>query len=190
MARKAPKSDALSLDQKTLVELRKRAVSSVQKGQSPERIAQAMGVTRAVIYNWLALYRRGGRDALDAKKRGGRKRKLDGKKIEWLYDTITSRNPVQLRFTLALWTSKIVSELIEWQIGIRYSKASVCRLLNQLGLSPQRPLWHAYQKSGKPIRQWLGKEYPAIQRRAREERPVSVPIIMRARPGPIKGKLP
>lgn len=169
MTHKAPKSDARSLDHKTLTELRKRAVSSVQNGESPEVVAKAMGVTRAAMYNWLALYRRGGWDALDAKKRGGRKPKLDGKKLAWLYDTITSKNPLQLQFTFALWTSKMVAELIEWQFGIRYSKASVCRLLNQLGLSPQRPLWRAYQQSEEHVQQWLEEEYPAIQRRARQE---------------------
>jgi len=94
MAQKAPKSDARSLDHKTLTELRKRAVSSVQQGESPEVVAQAFGVTRAAMYNWLALYRKGGWGALEAKKRGGRKSRLDGKKLKWLYETITSKNPL------------------------------------------------------------------------------------------------
>ncbi|NWG13509.1 MAG: helix-turn-helix domain-containing protein, partial [Acidobacteria bacterium] len=60
------------MDHKTLTELRKRAVGSVQEGQSPSSVARALGVTRAAVYTWLALYRHGGWGALDARKRGGR----------------------------------------------------------------------------------------------------------------------
>jgi len=162
-------NDARSLDHKTLTELRKRAVMSVQQGQSPEVVAKALGVTRAAMYNWLALYRQGGWDRLDAKKRGGRKPKLDGSKLKWLYDTVTSKNPLQLQFTFALWTSKMVGELIYRKFGIRYSKASVCRLLGQLGLTPQRPLWRAYQQSEERVQRWLEEEYPAIKERASKE---------------------
>jgi len=169
MTEQAPKSDARSLDHKTLTALRKRAVASVQGGESPEVVARAMNVTRAAMYNWLALYRKGGWGALEAKKRGGNKPKLDGKKLKWIYDTVTSKNPLQLQFTFALWTARMVGELIHKKYGIRYSKASVCRLLNQLGLSPQRPLWRAYQQSEERVQQWLDEEYPAIQRRARKE---------------------
>ena len=134
------KSDARRLDHKTLTELRKRAVTSVQNGEHPEDVASAMGVTRAAMYGWLARYRDGGWNALDAKKRGGRRPKLDDKTLAWLYKTITSKNPLQLKFTFALWTAKLVGELIWDRFRVRLSKASVCRLLNQLGLTPQKPV--------------------------------------------------
>ena len=59
--------DARKLDHKTLEEMRARAVRSVQNGQSPEVVAQALGINRTTIYDWLAKYRRGGWGALKAK---------------------------------------------------------------------------------------------------------------------------
>lgn len=59
---------ALKLIHKELTELRRRAVASVQAGES----SKVFGISRMTIYNWLTLYRRGGWHALDAKKRGGR----------------------------------------------------------------------------------------------------------------------
>src|SRR5664279_5216226 len=58
------KNDARRLDHKTLEELRVRAVRCVQAGESPEVVARAVGVHRTALYRWLALYRRGGWDAL------------------------------------------------------------------------------------------------------------------------------
>ncbi len=163
------KRDARRLDHKTLTELRKRAVAGVQEGQSPSNVAKALGVTRAAIYMWLARYRHGGWGALDARKRGGRPPLLDGKKLSWLYNTITSKNPLQMKFTFALWTSRMIRQLIWQKYHIRLSKASVCRLLNQLGLTPQRPLWRAYQQRPEDVQRWLNEEYPQIRDLAKRE---------------------
>jgi transposase len=163
------KQDARRLDHRTLTELRKRAVASVQEGQPPAQVAKAMGVTRAAMYGWLAKYRRGGWGALDARKRGGRPPKLDGKALAWVYSTVTMKNPLQLKFTFALWTARMIGELIQQQFGVRLSKASVCRLLAQLGLTPQRPVWRAYQQRPEDVERWLATEYPQIRRLARRE---------------------
>jgi len=39
----------------------------------------------------------------------------------------------------------------------------VCRLLAQLGLTPQRPVWRAYQQKPEEVQKWLDEEYPRIQ---------------------------
>ena len=102
--KKVRDTDSRKLDRKTLTELRKRGVASVQAGESPETVAKALGINRTTIYDWLALYRAGGWGALEARKRGGRKRKLDGKAMRWLYNTVTMKNPLQMKFEFALWT--------------------------------------------------------------------------------------
>jgi transposase len=163
-------NDARRLDHKTLTELRKRAVVSVQENQSPEIVAKALGIDRRTIYGWLARYRNGGWHALDAKKRGGRPSKLDGKAMEWIYRTITLKNPLQLKFTFALWTAKMIGEVIYRQFEVKLSKASVCRLLAQLGLTPQRPVWRAYQQKPEEVQKWLNEEYPKIRALARRHK--------------------
>jgi transposase len=107
-------------------------------------------------YGWLAIYRGGGWARLDAKKRGGRRRLIDGKMMEWIYKTVTAGDPRQFKFNFALWTSKLIGEEIYRQFGIKLSMASVCRLLSQLGLSAQqqRPLWRAYQRDPEVVDKW------------------------------------
>lgn len=161
-------TDARRLTYNELTELRKRGVSAVQEGQRPRLVAQVLGVRRSTVFGWLARYRRGGWGALDARKRGGRPPKLTAKMMEWIYEAVSEKDPRQMKFPFALWTSIMIAELIWLQFGIRLSKASVCRLLIQLGLSPQKPLWRAYQRDPKRIEAWVKKEYPKIRTLARK----------------------
>jgi len=138
-------------------------VRAVQQGESPEVVVRALGIARQTIYNWLSRYRDGGWDALDARKRGRRRPKLDGRAMRWIYDTVTQKNPLQLRFPFALWTCGMVGEVIYRRFKIRLSRATVGRLMRQLGLSAQRPLWRAYQQDPEAIERWLKEEFPKIQ---------------------------
>ena len=162
------KTDARAIDHKTLTELRKRAVARVQAGEMPTAVARVLGVHDRTIFRWLAKYRNGGWHNLDAKKRGGRPSKLDGKSLKWVYNTVTMKSPLQLKFPFALWTSTMIRELIHRRYGIKLSRSSVCRLLGQLGLSAQRPLWRAYQQNPELIQKWIDEEYPKIRRQARK----------------------
>lgn len=164
------KHDGRTLRHDVLTELRKRAVSRVQEGESPEAVIRAMGFCRASIYNWLAMYRAGGWDALDARKRGGRPRKVSARMIAWVYRVVTSGDPRQYKFPFALWTRNAIAILLYRRYGVRLSANSVGRLLAHLGITPQKPLWRAYQQDPERVRQWIQTEYPAIARQAQQER--------------------
>jgi transposase len=89
------KDDARRLDHATLEAMRERAVRSVQSGESPEVVARVIGVNRSAVYGWLAQYRRGGWGVLRAKPLFGRPPKLDDRKLQWIYNTVTLTNPLQ-----------------------------------------------------------------------------------------------
>lgn len=164
------KYDARKLDHKTLEELRIRSVERIQSGESPELIAKTLGIHRTTVYGWLAQYRIGGWNALKSKPTPGAKPKIDGKKLEWVFDTVTSKNPQQMKFEFALWTREMVQKLIKDKFQIKLSLKAVGRLLCQLGLTCQKPLYKAIQKDESLVRKWLKNIFPMIKSRARKEK--------------------
>jgi len=163
-------NDARRLDHATLEAMRERAVRSVHDGESPETVARIIGINRSTIYGWLAQYRRGGWSALKAKPLFGRPPKLDGKKLKWVYDTVTQKNPMQLKFAFALWTREMVAKLIKVKYNISLSVVSVGRLLAQLGITCQRPLHRALERDEALVQQWLKQDYPKIRALAQREK--------------------
>jgi transposase len=158
--------DGRKLDHKTLEQLRIRAVRQVEHGAHPEDVAAALGMTRAAVYGWLAKYREGGLDALRAKPVPGRPPTLSGAQLARLYGLVVGNDPRQLRFTFALWTRAMVRELIRREFDVRLSEVSVGRLLRKLGLSPQRPLYRAYQHNPQAVARWKAETYPQLRAEA------------------------
>jgi len=162
-------TDGRKISPKAMEEIRTRAVERVQSGESPETVIKTLGFSRACIYNWLARYRSGGWHALRTGHRSGRPKKLNGPQMAWIYRTIRDKNPRQLKFPFALWTRKMIIDVIKRQFEIKLSPASVGRLLNQLGFSCQKPLYRAYQRNPELIKRWKEEQYPQIQKRAKKE---------------------
>jgi len=163
------KTDGRKINPTAMEEIRVRAVQRVQAGESPEVVIKTLGFVRACIYNWLARYRTGGWHGLRTGQRSGRPKKLTASQIKWVYQTVRDKDPQQFKFEFALWTRSMIADLIKRQFGTRLSSTSVGRLLRQLGFSCQKPLYRAYQRDPKLVKQWKEQVFPQIQKRAKKE---------------------
>ena len=163
-------TDGRKLTHDVLEAIRVRAVRRIEEGESPEVVVKALGMNRRTIYRWIALYREGGNEALKARPLMGRPLKLNGARLRWIYRTIVTKNPLQLRFPFVLWTREMVKELIEKKYGVNLSVVSVGRLLKKLGLTCQKPLMRAFQQDPVLVEQWVEEDYPKIRQLARREK--------------------
>src|SRR4051794_6288416 len=69
-----------------------------------------------------------------------------------------------------LWTRDMVRQVIRREFKISLSVVSVGRLLRTMGLSPQRPLYRAYQQNPEAVQRWKDEQFPAIRKQAKAER--------------------
>src|SRR5512145_505914 len=166
------KRDGRKLDHRTLEEIRRMAVERVWEGEPPSRVIGSYGFHRSVIYRWLkaAAGRGHGLRALAAHPATGRPPKLNGQQARQVFRWVEGHSPMAYGFDTGLWTRGLVGELVQSKLGITLSLSLVGTLLARLGLTPQKPLQRAYQRDPVAIEQWQRETYPALVRRARDEK--------------------
>ncbi len=121
-------------------------------------------VSRAMLFRWQQKYDQGGPVALETKKTPGPASRLSPTQLSKLYAIITGSDPRQLEFDFGLWTRKIIRDLIRREFGVKFSEVQVGRLLKKMGLSPQRPLYRAYQRDPERVAEWKKSIYPKIRK--------------------------
>ena len=155
------KSDSRSQKRKEFVEaiiIRKEPVALV---------ARVFNIPIRTAFNWLARYRSGGWQALNEKSKQGRPKKVTGEDMRWLYDAITLGNPLNYQFEFCLWSLPVIRGLLKQERQVTLSKSSISRLLNHLGLSPQRPIYKSYKQSPKKVKNYLDEQFPNAMKQAK-----------------------
>lgn len=154
--------------QKLRYEKRILAVEAVGRGESVKLVCRVMKIAKSSIYEWLARHSASGKDGLKDGKKSGRPSKLNAKMIEWLYDAITMGDPRQQQFNFGLWSLRVIRVMLYKKYGIQLHKSSICRLMKQLGITPQKPLFKAYKQNPKAVETWKNRDFPRIKKVAKK----------------------
>lgn len=150
-----------------LYEKRKNAIEAVQRGEPVTVVARTHHVPLRTIFGWLARYRQGGWHALQEGRRSGRPRKVSAELMQWLYAAITLGDPRQYQLAFCLWTLGVVRVVLKKEHGVELSKSAVCRLLQQMGLTPQRPIYRSYKQDPQELEKYLKRTFPQLRRLAK-----------------------
>lgn len=164
--------DARKLSHEALEELRRLGVSRVVAGESQAAVARSLQVTRTTVVRWMMAFRAGGEAALAARKSPGRPPRLTEKQRAKLRAIIVGKNPQQLGFGMALWSVRIVAQVIEHQFGVVLHETTVFRLLRSMGLVPRRPTRQAFQRDPEECRRWATETFPEIVRIAKRQQAI------------------
>jgi transposase len=135
--------------------------------------AEAVGVSRQTVNQWLRNHTIEGEKALlDRRRISSRRGKglLTAAEARRVQGWIKDKCPEQLKLPYALWTAGVVRELIRRRLGKHLGRSTVQLYLLRWGFTPQKPLSRATQRSDAAIQRWLEREYPKIARRAKREK--------------------
>lgn len=124
-----------------------------QKGWKGNHIAEALGVSKSAVSQWLSKAREGGKKALRACKAEGPTPKLTPEQVEQLPDLL-ARGPAAYGFEGEVWTCPRVTVVIKQVYGVQYHPAHVSRLLKKLKWTPQKPEVRATQRDEALIEAW------------------------------------
>ena len=165
--------DFRKLSPTTQAELRRVAVNLVLSGKPRIEAAEAVGVNRRFVGEWVRAYKEIGDAAFSGGRRGrrpGEQRALSGRQEAWIRRLIVGRCPDQLKLPFALWTRAAVGQVITQRTGVQLSLTAIGVYLKSWGLTPQKPIRRATERNEAAIRAWMEHEYPAIVKRAKKEK--------------------
>lgn len=134
-----------------------------EQGWSGTRIAEALGVTKGAVSQWLTRAREGGgREALRHQPPPGSKPQLNDEQRGRLTELLAQGAEAH-DFIGELWTAPRIALLIARQFGVRHHPSHVGRILRSLGWTPQKPMRRALQRDEAAIATWQQEHWPQVQ---------------------------
>jgi len=141
---------------------RLRALELYEAGWKAIRIAEALGVTRGAVSQWLTAAREGGRDALRRRPRGAAAPKLTAEQRAHL-PTVLAKGAEAYGFIGAVWTTVRVAEVIRREFGVRHHPAHVSRILGAIRWTVQKPVKRSTHRNEAQIAAWREERAPSLQ---------------------------
>jgi transposase len=126
-------------------------------------------VAEDTVGRWVARARSGGPAALRARPAPGHPPKLSPAQKRLIPEFLW-HGPEAYGFRGEVWTCARVARVIEEELGVRYHKGHVSRLLRELRWTPQVPVTRAIRRDEGAIDRWRAEVWPDLRARARRER--------------------
>ena len=143
---------------------RLRAWELSRKGWPQQHIAEALGVTKGAVSQWLSRAKADGPQALRHRKPPGRRSKLTHQQRLQLLELLVQR-PQALGFRGDVWTQPRVAQVIRRHFGVQYHPSQVGRILKGYRWSRQQPVRRAAQRDEAAIQLWKKERWPALKKR-------------------------
>jgi transposase len=140
-----------------------------RRGWRQHDIAEALGVSKGAVSQWLAKGRASGKTALMTKSGRGRPPRLAPEQVRLIPDFL-GHGAEAYGFRGELWTTARITKVIAEEFQISFHRAHVSRLLKQLHWTPQLPVRRAQQRDEREIQRWREEVWPELKVRAVRQR--------------------
>jgi transposase len=112
------------------VDLREKIIAAVERGMSKAQAARTFGVGATSVKRYVKLAQEG--NPLSPGKAPGKKSKLGGSGMKLLEEDLHARPAV---------THEKRADLLCELLGVRVSKATICRMIERLGYTRKKDRW-------------------------------------------------
>lgn len=143
---------------------RLRAWELFQKGWEQCRIAEALGVTKGAISQWVKKARTHGPAALLHRKPPGPRPKLTDEQRAQL-PQLLERGPQAWGFVGEVWTQPRIAEVVRREFGVSYHPSQFGIILKGFRWSRQKPMRRARQRDEAAIKRWKEERWPLLKKR-------------------------
>lgn len=137
-------------------------ILSIEKNTSGD-IANILKINRTNVPLWINNWNSYGTEGLLEGHRSGRQSNLMAEDREKLCDILES-GPVSYGLNTGVWTSKIITTIIEDEFGIVYHPGHVRKLLKDIGFSVQRPTYKLVNADPKKKNTGIRYTYPNLKK--------------------------
>jgi transposase len=154
-------------DAEQFAQLERRRIKAAKlfdQGLSQAEVARQVGVHRQSVNRWYSAWQNHGTEALKRAGRAGRKPRLTSENFRQL-ERALKQGPAAHDFATELWTTGRVATVIQRLTGVQYHPDHVCRLLQKLGWSCQRPTTQARQRNEAEIVRWRKVRWPQLKKK-------------------------
>ena len=167
------KVDLRRLNNAELYAVRKQVVRLKKQGKKGYEIAEIVGIYETRISQIWKAYQAGGLAGIKPETSGRKKdsgRRLTPEEEREIRATIINKAPEQLKMAGFLWTRAKISAYINKTYGKLLIPQVISRYLKRWGLTCQRATKRAYGQDIARVERFKNEEYPAIAKRAKEEK--------------------
>jgi transposase len=152
------------------VAIRLHSVILNLEGRTPSDISDVLKVNRTNVPAWIRAWNQYGIEGLLEGHRCGRPSGLNPNDKEKLLDIVES-GPVAYGFDTGVWTSIIISKVIQNEFNLEYHPGHVRKLLKQVGLSFQRPTYVLAKADPAVRNKWTRYTYPLLKKKPLKKKP-------------------
>jgi transposase len=141
-----------------------RALELKRGGWRQQEIADALGVTKVAVSQWMAAVREHGEAGLLARPHKGAVPRLTPGQLR-LVPEFLSHGAEAYGFRGEVWTCARVTEVIRREFAVSYHKDHVSRLLKALRWTPQKPAERAAQRDEQEVSGWREERWPELKKK-------------------------
>src|SRR5262249_2304950 len=139
----------------------------LEAGWRQSEVAEALGVTKGAVSQWVKRVREGGIEALRRHPAPGATPKLSPAQLKKL-PKVLARGAEAYGFRGNVWTHPRIAAVIQREFGVKYHDNHIPRLLKKIGWSRQKPRRRATQRNETIIERWRKRDWPRLRKEAQE----------------------